>query len=239
MGLATDSVATIIGDRFRRARTATGLRQRDVAARAGVSPTMVCRMELGHGGTVPLDAWAAVAAVLDLDLVPELHEPEGSPRGQLESRCHALVAEVARDGGWMAAREIVRRSRRHAPDAVETILVRPYRKEIAVVHAWHPVPSVGPALEALEQRRAHLRGTHDSDWVVGALVLCPSTTANRRRVTELAPLLAIALPADASDWIVALRRTRSAMPRPGLLWTDRWAVRFRPASRHPGWQRLG
>lgn len=237
MRSAIDTVAAIMGDRFRRARRATGLRQRDVAARAGVSPTMVCRMELGRGGSVRLDAWAAVAAVLDLDLVPDVDELEGSARGHLELRCHALVAEVARDGGWMATTEIVRTSRHHAPEAVETILVRPLRKEVAVVHAWHPVPNVGPSLEALEVRRAHLRGTHDSDWVVGALVVCPSTTAGRRRVTELAPRLATALPAGASEWIAALRHLRSPMPSPGLLWTDRWAVRFKPAGRHPGWQR--
>jgi transcriptional regulator with XRE-family HTH domain len=239
MASGSDTLAAIMGDRFRRARRAARLLQREAAARAGVSPTMLCRMELGRGGSVPLDAWVAVAAVLGLDLVPEVQEPDGSARGQLLLRCHALVTEVAREGGWQATTEIMRPNRGRAPEEVETVLVRPLRKEVAVVHAWHPVPNVGPALDALEARCAQIQRRHGADWQASALVVCPSTTAGRRRVTELAPRIAAALPADASEWIVALRHVRSPMPPAGLLWTDRWAVRFRPAARRPGWQRQG
>jgi hypothetical protein len=120
---------------------------------------------------------------------------------------------------------------------VETILVRPFRNEAAVVRAWHPVPNVDAALDALDGRCERLRRTFGSAWAVSVLVLCPSTTAARRRVTELAPCLAAALPAMGGEWTAALRHARSPMPSAGLLWTDRWAVRFKPAGRHPGWQR--
>jgi transcriptional regulator with XRE-family HTH domain len=232
-----ESLAVVLGDRFRLARTAAGIRQRDVATAAGVSPTMICRMELGHGGSISLDSWAAVAAVLEVDLVADVHEPAGSSRGEVELRCHALVARVARDGAWASTTEIVRASPDSAPSTVETILVRPDRKETAVVHAWHPVPSVGAALDALEWRHEHLQRTFGARWAVSALVLCPSTAADRRRVTEFAAELATALPAASGEWIAALRYPFSPMPSAGLLWTDRWAVRFRPAGRHPGWQR--
>jgi hypothetical protein len=99
------------------------------------------------------------------------------------------------------------------------------------------VPNVGLALDALEARRDLLRRTFGSDWSVSALVLCPSTRADRRRVTELAPRLAPALPATAGAWIAALRHSRLPMPSDGLIWTDRSAERFRPGGRHPGWQR--
>jgi transcriptional regulator with XRE-family HTH domain len=231
------SLAATLGDRLRLARTVVGMRQEDVAIQAGVSRTMVCRVEPGRGGSIGMDSWAAVASVLDVELVAELREPERSARGHVTLRCHALVARVAREGGWLATTEIVRASRDRAPAAVETILLRPFRSEAAVVHAWHPVPSVSRALDAIEVRREQLRRTFDSGWTVSALVVCPSTTADRRRVTELALPLATALPATAGDWMAALRYPRSPMPSDGLIWTDRWAQRFRPAGRHPGWQR--
>lgn len=230
-------LAATLGDRLKLARTVVGMRQEDVAIQAGVSRTMVGRMERGRGGSISMDSWAAVASVLGVELVAEFREPERSPRSQVMLRCHALVARVARDGGWLATTEIVRASRDRSPSTVETILVRPVRNETTVVHAWHPVPSVGAALDAIEVRRDQLRSTFSSGWTVSALVLCPSTTADRRRVTELAARLATALPATAGDWMAALRYPRSPMPSAGLLWTDRWAVRFRPAGRHPGWQR--
>jgi len=213
------------------------MRQEDVAIQAGVSRTMVGRMERGRGGSISMDSWAAVASVLGVELLAEFREPERSPRGHVTLRCHALVARAAWDGGWRATTEIVRASRDRAPATVETILVRPFRNEAAVVHAWHPVPEVGAALDVLQGRRDLLRRTFGSTWAVSALVLCPSTTADRRRVTELASRLAAALPATAGDWIGALRHSRSPMPSDGLLWTDRWAQRFRPAGRHAGWQR--
>jgi len=231
------SLAAALGDRLRLARSAAGIRQHDVAIQAGVSRAMVCRMELGRGGSISLDSWAAVASVLNVDLSAVVRETQGLWRGHLELRCHKLVAAVARDGGWVATTEVVRASPDRAPSSVETILMRPFRTEIAVVHAWHPVPNVGVAVDALEAREEHLRRSFGAGWVVSALVLCPSSTASRRRVTELAPCLATALPATAGEWIAALRYPRVPMPPAGLLWTDRWAVRFRPAGRHPGWQR--
>ena len=239
MASVDTSLAATLGDRFRLARTVVGMRQEDVASEAGVSRTMVCRMELGRGGSISMDAWAAVASVLGVELLAEFREPERSPRGQLALRCHALVARVAWDGGWRATTEIVRASRDRAPATVETILVRPFRTEAAVVRAWYPVPNVGVALDALESRREVLRRAFGSGWSVSALVLCPSTMADRRRVTELASRLATALPATAGEWIGALRHSRLAMPSDGLIWTDRWAQRFRPGGRHPGWQRPG
>lgn len=237
MARVDESSAVALGERLRLARSAAGLRQRDVAIQAGVSSTMVCRMELGHGGSISLRSWLAVAAALNVDLVAVTHETESSLRGHLELRCHTLVAEVARAGGWVATTEIVRAVPDRAPSSVETILVRPLRNETAVVHVWHPVPNVVTALDALEARNEQVRRSLGSAWAVSALVLCPSTMADRRRVTELAPRLAAALPATSGAWMAALRSPRSPMPSAGLLWTDRWAEGFRPAGRHAGWQR--
>lgn len=198
---------------------------------------MLCRMELGHGGSVSLDAWAAVARVLDVEIAADIREPHTSYRGQIELRCHGLVTRLAQQGGWIATTEIVRTDRWHAPSSVETVLVRAHPKEAALVHAWHPALDVNLALGALEAGCDRLRRGHGPGWMVSGLVICPSTTENRRRVNGQVPDLAPVLPATASGWMAALRYTRSSMPLAGLLWTDRWATRFRPAPKRPGWVR--
>ena len=232
-----DSLAATLGDRIRRARSAAGRRQSEVADRAGVSQTMVCRMELGRGASVSLGSWAAVAETLGVDLFALEPGRERQPQDVIELQCHALAAEVARGGGWTATTEIVPASPDGAPSSMETILVRPSGNEAAVVRAWHPVPNMRVALDALQARKDDLQRSFGPGWTVRALVLCPWTTAGRRRISELAPCLATVLPAASGAWMTALRHALSPMPSDGLLWTDRWAEKFKPTGRHPGWQR--
>ena len=232
-----EAVAAMLGERIRRAPWAAGRRQVDVAHGAGVSQTMVCRMELGHGASVSLGSWVAVAASLGIDLFALESELEREPKETTELRCHTLVAGVARGGGWSSTTEIVRARADRAPSSVETILVRPNRNEAAVVRAWQTVPNVDVALDSLRARTEDLRRSVGSGWSVSALVLCPWTRADRRRITELAPRLADVLPATSGAWMNALRHSRLPMPSDGLLWTDGHAERFKPAGRHPGWQR--
>lgn len=237
MTKAGESLAAVLGDQIRCTRAAAGRRQAEVADQAGVSATMVCRMELGRGASISLGSWAAVAASLGVDLVAVASERESQRQDDIELRCHRLAAEVAVGGGWTATTEIVRASPDRAPSSVETILVRPSRNEAAVVRAWHPVPNMGVALDTLQARKDDLRRSFGPGWTVSALVLCPWTTAGRRRISELAPSLATVMPATSGAWMTALRHARSPMPPDGLLWTDRWAEQFKPAGRHPGWQR--
>lgn len=56
MASVDTSLAATLGDRLKVARTVVGMRQEDVAIQAGVSRTMVCRMELGRGGSISMDS---------------------------------------------------------------------------------------------------------------------------------------------------------------------------------------
>lgn len=181
-----DGVAVHWGDVIRRARLALGLRQVDVALAAELSRNLVSRMELGAGGSIPLRSWVSVAGVLNIRLDAASHADARWMR-PIERRCHALVAELGREGGWSAVTEIGRRG--------ET-------------------------------------------WRVSGLILVPRTARNRRRITERAADIAPRLPADVADWLGSLRRLRQPMPADrGLAWLDRWATRFTPARRRPGWQK--
>jgi hypothetical protein len=211
------------------------MRQSDVADAAGLSRTMVGRMELGRGGTIPLENWAAVAQVVGvrLDAVGRADAPWMAP---IERRCHALVAGLARDGGWTAVTQVVSAGGPHAFPAIETVIARS-QLEAVVIKAWHPVPMVEPALVSFEERLAKERTRRGDTWQISGLFLVPRTTSNRRRITEQAEALAARLPASGADWIRALRSPRARLPGLGLIWLDRWATRLRPARRRPGWER--
>jgi transcriptional regulator with XRE-family HTH domain len=222
------AVAAHWGDVVRRARQALGLRQVDVAQWAELSRNLISRMELGAGGSIPLRSWASVASVLDIRLDAVSHA-DARWMAPIERRCHAFVAEIARDGGWSAVTEIGPR--------FETVLVRPQRFEAAVVRTWHPVPIVSAALDEFEERISLESARRGDAWRVSGLILVPRTGQNRRRITERAADIAPRLPADGADWIGSLRGLRQSMPTDrGLVWLDRWATRFTPARRRPGWQ---
>jgi transcriptional regulator with XRE-family HTH domain len=85
-------------------------RQQDLAVRAGVSRTMVSRVERGHLGSSPLDVVRAIAAALDVRV-------EVAPRARaididrvVNSR-HAALAEhvlawLSALPGWIARPEV-------------------------------------------------------------------------------------------------------------------------------------
>ncbi len=67
-----------VGDEFREARLALGLRQEDVGRAADLSPTQVGRIERGVLTSVTIDQLARLAAVLGLDLTVKVY-PGGRP----------------------------------------------------------------------------------------------------------------------------------------------------------------
>lgn len=101
---------TQLGTLFRAVRIHLGLRQEDVARRAGVSQSSVSRIERGHLGSLPLDIVRAVARVLEvrIELVPSWRG--GSLDRVLNARHSALherLAErLAGEPGWISAAEV-------------------------------------------------------------------------------------------------------------------------------------
>jgi transcriptional regulator with XRE-family HTH domain len=232
---ARADAAVLLGSELRHGRIACRKRQRDVAAEIGGSQSMISRMELGHGASVPLATWAAAADAVDRRLVVDLIPPRQRPDDGDESvarRCHRTIAEAARAGGWSVVTEVHNGAR---PERIETILQRAGR-ELAVVHAWDLVTEVGTAIRELTWSMERERRRIGEGWRIGGLVIVRAGLGNRRRMTEAGAQLSVAFPTLAAHWFRALRREVSSMPgRPGVLWASRTGDRLLPAPLVPGW----
>ena len=227
------------GERLRRVRLAGGLRQADVAARAGVSTTLVCRLELGRGGSVPLSTWVAVAGVLGVDLSLNLPVPVVDVTVAQTRRIHRLVVARSLAGGWRpstAGQALIGTPSRPIAEArgpTTTTLVRLERRECVIVAVWDLVVNVGAAIARLTERAAMERSARGEDWTVRSLVIVQQSGRNRRRLTEEAYAVARAFPAFGAGWLRALDDPRVQVPSAdGLVWVDRDATRLRPTLRY-------
>ena len=119
-----------MGVALRDARRSAGLKQSDVAARAGVTQSTISRLELGLGATATIDTWARVVAGVGQQLAVFIERASGAdrPRDFEHLRRQQLVIAAALAGGWVAKLEVavdpaVQRSR--SIDVVLASGVRP------------------------------------------------------------------------------------------------------------------
>ena len=228
-----DDPVTHLGRQLRRGRQAARRRQQDVAHDVGLSQPVISRMELGSGGRIGLDIWAAAAAAvglrLEVDLVDAAEQPEWSGSSH---PCLAMFVEFAATGGWSVLDAT-------ALDDQTTVLGRQSldarRLEIAIARVWPTVTRVDPAIEAFRQlieQERHVAPEAEASGVV----IVPATYANRRRMTESRNDLRPAFPATGRAWFGALASRIRPMPeQPGILWAFPDCERLRPAPLLPGW----
>jgi transcriptional regulator with XRE-family HTH domain len=223
-------LAASLGRRVRRARHGTKQSQRAIATIAGVSQSTISRIELGKGGTIPLETWEHVAAAVDLDLADVLHTPFRSAAFDVQLRCHRLVVDRASAGGWLG-RTVVDH---HDPAEVTTILERPERDEIAVIRVWDVITNVRDGIDSIlarmrRERRNDVALDHGAKPRVGGAVVVVSTGPNRRRLTESAEVAVAGLAIFSLDWWSALGNLRVPMPTGiGTIWTDATLTHLRP-----------
>jgi hypothetical protein len=216
-----------MGVRLRRARLRQRHTQDEVASAAGVSQSMISRMELGRGGGMQLTAWVAVGRACGVDLFRVVDE--GEPFGL------GLILACADAGGWTSA----------SRDGSVLILDRPPRRvrcssrpllrhgERLVVSLVDVVTDMDLVIEGSRRAAATARRDLPEGWSCGALVVVRWTTANRRRLTESRARLDLAYPDSGSSWIGAVSDPESRMPgRPGLLWIDARGTRLIPTGLH-------
>lgn len=143
---------------LREARRSMGLRQVDVAERAGVTQSWVSRMERGHGWTASLETWAAVAEAASVRLVTFLEAIPGAdrPRDYEHLKRQQLIIDLARRGGWTAIPEatLERDRGRLFPRSVDVRLRRTATGERAVVEIWDLFDDVGAAIRSFEGKLA-------------------------------------------------------------------------------------
>lgn len=187
-------------------------------------------MELGLGGYVPLETWAAVAATLGVDLFTSerIREPCG----------RAAVIDAARDGGWVPATLatcrsamgfgclILERAPRRVRGPIRDRLVGGERLAVTLVDV---VAGMDEVLAASETAATIAHRALPDGWVVGELVVVRRVTSNRRRLSESRRYVYQEFPTSGSGWIGAVRHPDHPVPAGrGLVWVDSRGTRLIP-----------
>jgi transcriptional regulator with XRE-family HTH domain len=228
--MSSDDVLWLrLGLVIRQARHRAGLVQRAVAERAGVSRSMVSRIELGHGAGFPIDTWQAVSAAVDAAVTVEPRSPKARPFGVTE------VTRYAEAGGWRP----VDGATWPIPGGVALVLEReplpsvrfqrPYirpggRVLVCVVEVLGDLDAVlaGLSGDIKAQRPAVPTG-----WSIGGMIVVRRTEANLRRL-RADGAMGDRLPiGEGGRWIGALRKADAPMPlRPAVVLMDRAGQRL-------------
>jgi hypothetical protein len=184
------------------------------------------RIELGRGGSVPLATWMRITASLGLALGPIARGDQ--ERAAIQKRCHRLVAERSRTGGW-AATTVIDTQR---PEGSETILERCDRGEAAVVHVWDVLADFQRAIADLERRIEEERSGRDEAWRVSGIVIISRSGHVVRRLSESGRAVNEAFPVRGSRWLASLGGEVSMPASIGMIWTDQSMSRLRPFLRY-------
>jgi transcriptional regulator with XRE-family HTH domain len=222
----TAEIAHRLGTMLREARRSMGLRQVDVAERAGVTQSWVSRMERGHGWTASLETWAAVAEAASVRLVTFLEAIPGAdrPRDYEHLKRQQLIIDLARRGGWTAIPEatLERDRGRLFPRSVDVRLRRTATGERAVVEIWDLFDDVGAAIRSFERKIADAESAGPEQvGAVGGLFVVRGTRRNRQLVSEFHSLFAARFPGSSAAWLRALTEPEAPMPaQPAFIWTD-------------------
>ena len=211
-----------IGVALRCARMLAGLRQVDVAERAGISQPFYSRLERGLATSVSLETLAACAEATGHQLAAFVELAPGStpPRDVEHLRRQQLVVDTATAGGWRAVPEAALPDDGPRPRSIDVLLQRPRRRETAVVEIVDYLADVGDAFRNLEAK-VLATANRESSGMVAGLLLARRTRRNRQVVSGLRSLFAARYPGPSAGWLRALRGPTAPMPNDaGFAWTS-------------------
>ncbi len=211
-----------LGRSLRVIRRTRGQRQLDVARAAGVSQALVSSIERGHGERLAVATVARVFAALDADLDLVVRYRGGTLDRLLDERHAATVAAVMSTlgaHGWTTAVEV---TFNHYGDrgSIDLLAVHAPTRTALVVEVKTEITSAEETLRRLDVKVRLGAGLARERFGVPVARAVPllavlDSTANRDRVTRLAPMLDPAFPnrsVDLRHWLA-----NPATPSAGLL----------------------
>jgi transcriptional regulator with XRE-family HTH domain len=192
-----------LGRIFRAVRHRHRWRQADLAKRAGVSATVVSRIEHGRLAELSLEAVERAAAALDVQLSIIARWRGGDLDRMLNSR-HAALAERAiawiRGLGPWVTRPEVSFAFGGERGIVDIVAWWPDRRALLIIELKTDIVDVGELLGTLgKKRRLAARIAADLGWVpdvIGTCLLIDEGRTNRRRVAAHALTFRASLPDD-------------------------------------------
>ncbi len=188
---------------FRAVRIRRGLRQSDVAERAGVHRSTVSRVERGHFGSLSLDAVRRIAAALDVrvELLPRWR---GSDLDRLLNSAHSALHEsVARFFagliGWDILPE-VSFSIYGERGVIDILAWHAASRSLLVIELKTAIVDVQDLVGMFGRKmRLAARVARERGWeplTVSGWVMVAGSRTNRRRVAEHATMLRSAFGTD-------------------------------------------
>lgn len=227
-------LAERIGRSMFDARTGSGLLQREVAERAGVSQSFYSRIELGRGNHASLETLAACALACDAQLAAFVEALPGAslPRDIEHVRRQQAVIALAARGGWQAMPERPIDPHAQRSRSVDVLLERAVAREIAVVEIVDLITDAGATFRGHTDKANALRRELGPGWTVAGLLVVRGTVRNRNLVRELHTVIDARYPASSVSWLAALRSPDRPMPKAdGMAWTGARTPGLRPARR--------
>jgi len=211
-------------------------RQRDLAERAGISQTMVSRLERGHLSEATLDTIRRVAAALDLR-VDVVGRWRGGELDRLlasgHSALHESVAAHLRTlAGWQFASEV---SFAHFAErgVIDILAWHEPSRALLVIELKTEFVDLNELIGTLDRKRrnaaqiARERGWLDQAASVSVWVIVSDTSMNRHRARDHRTMLSTAYPLDGRAIRPWLRR-----PDGAVACLSFWPV-SRPGTRKP------
>ncbi len=234
------AVAESLGRAVRAGRVRLHISQAQLAVRVGVHQSRISRIELGHGGPVPLALWVALGVALGRPLAISFTRPLGEAREPADAGHLAMqerLLELARTTGRSGTFELP--TRPADPRRSIDVCVRDRRYRVLLVQeAWNTFGDLGAAIRSTNRKVAEaavLAATIDDGppFRVATIWIVRPSAANRMLVGRYPQIFGAAFPGPSRAWASALT-TGTAPPRePGLVWLD-------PASgRISEWRRAG
>lgn len=190
-----------LGSVLRRVRLRAGLRQADIAQRAGVSQVTVSRIEHGLIRNLQLGTVVRVLAALEmsLDLIPRWR---GGDLPRLLTAAHSRLHEVTarmlrRHPGWRFVPE-VSFSIYGERGVIDILAFHPATGSVLVIELKSQLVDLEGLIGAVDRyRRLAPRIARERGWAarsVSAWVIFADTSTNRRRVAAHGAVLGAAFP---------------------------------------------
>ena len=191
------------GARFRAVRIRRGWRQRDVAARAGLSDATVSRLERGRLDLLTLHAIRAIAHALDIRVGMSAWW-RGADLDRLVNARHATLAEAVIQeltsiGGWLVRPEVsfaIRGER----GVIDLLAWHAASRTLLLIELKTALVDMGELLGTLGRKsRLVLAVARDLGWDavhVGTCLIVADSSTNRRHAAEFGATLRSALPDD-------------------------------------------
>jgi transcriptional regulator with XRE-family HTH domain len=183
-----------------------GLRQVDVARRAGVSQSLVSAIEGGRCATVTMDALRRVFAAVGAGFEGQVLWRGPALERLLDARHAALVDASAirlRRWGWDVTPEVTYSSYGER-GSIDLLGARADRRAVVVEEVKSELARIEETLRKLDEKARLIGGAVGRErlgWaprVVGRVLILPDTDRARRQVAAHAPVFDVALPARGS-----------------------------------------